>query len=112
MQATYSRTRAREGMHLQHQLMAAARQMGNVVVGAESMKIGGYWRIVLTGDYRGFPDYHIFHDGRLLVRELKLGENTTLSEEQERWLERYRRAGVDADVWRGSRINEILEEIR
>jgi hypothetical protein len=62
----------------------------------------------------GFPDLTILGDRGLLFRELKT-EKGRISEEQQEWLDKFARAGIDAAVWRPSdwpqRISNELKGI-
>jgi hypothetical protein len=68
------------------------------------------------GSAAGYPDESLVGTRGFLLRELK-GTNGRVSTEQQRWLDRLRSAGVDADVWwpddlRSGRIQRELEAIR
>ena len=64
----------------------------------------------------GWPDEALCGDRGFLLRELK-GSTGRVSTAQREWLERLRKAGQDADVWRpedwrSGRIRRELEAIR
>lgn len=59
-----------------------------------------YWTWNSKHSPKGFPDIYLLHPvtGAVLVRELKMvGKKPTV--EQQRWLDGFTRAGVDAGVW-------------
>ena len=73
------------------------------------------WVTPIKGD-KGFPDCVLAGARGVLYRELK-AEKGRLSEEQNVWIARLRRAGADAAVWKPSdlatgRIQRELQEIR
>lgn len=62
---------------------------------------------------RGYPDLTLLYPGsppRLLVRELKVGKGR-VRPEQHTWLNGLRACGFDAEVWRESDWDEIVETL-
>ena len=60
----------------------------------------------------GFPDLTILGDNGLMFRELKV-ETGRVSDEQQEWLDKFTRAGIDAAVWRPSDWpDRITNELR
>lgn len=68
------------------------------------------WLVYHTHDSRrsvaGFPDLVLIRGDTLIVAELKVGKNTTTSD-QEKWLSAFRECGVRAEVWRPEDWPEI-----
>lgn len=58
----------------------------------------------------GFPDTHLLKKSRQIVAELKTAKGK-LSPAQKKWVNAYRRAGVEAYVWRPSDWPEIRRRL-
>ena len=59
----------------------------------------------------GFPDLVFRRAGRIIVAELKVGDNTP-TEEQEEWLADFRAAGIPTFVWTPASWPEIVEVLK
>ena len=72
------------------------------------------WRVYHTHDSRrsvdGFPDLVLLKGKRIIVAELKVGENTTTAD-QDAWLYAFHEAGVQACVWYPSNWPVIEREL-
>jgi VRR-NUC domain-containing protein len=73
------------------------------------------WHHYHTCDSRrspeGFPDLVLARRPRLLFRELKT-ESGNVTKAQEFWLNLLRLCGQDAEVWRPSDFDRIVQELR
>jgi hypothetical protein len=67
----------------------------------------GRWRTAVAADAKGYPDLTMARDDRLVVAELK-GAKGRLRPEQERWIERLGRTGVEVYVWKPADWDEIV----
>lgn len=85
---------------LQRSVIEAARWQGWLVHHCRPARHqSGRWATPIQGA-PGFPDLCMVHpSGRLLVRELKSARGP-VGTEQWAWLNAFRAAGIDADVWR------------
>ena len=70
------------------------------------------WEYYHTYDSRrsnpGFPDVVMLRGERLIVAELKMQKKHP-SDDQKRWLEKFKLTGVEVYLWRPSDIREIEE---
>ena len=57
------------------------------------------WRTAVSGDGKGFPDLILLRGNRMIVAELKVGNNTA-TPEQEAWIDAFAEVpGVLAFIW-------------
>jgi len=59
-------------------------------------------RQLKMGTAKGFPDYLIIVNGKLIAIEMKRTKNSVTSPEQKKWLEQLNEAGVPAQVCFGA----------
>ena len=74
-----------------------------------AMNRRGKWATPVQGDGEGFPDLVLVRRGRLVVAELKIG-NEKPTVEQEAWLAAFKAVGAEVYVWRPADW-KVMEEI-
>jgi hypothetical protein len=94
-------TRAMKEAELQDAVIELAQRLGYLTAHFRPAQTERGWRTSVQGDGAGFPDVVLIRprDGRILVRELKVGGGKA-DERQLMWLSGFNGCGVDARVWR------------
>ena len=95
-------------------VIAMADENGYLVVHFRpAMLQSGKWVTAMSGD-RGFPDLCMARDTgtpRVIVAELKVGRNKPTAAQQS-WLDAFRRAGVEAYLWRDTDLGLIERTLK
>lgn len=71
----------------------------------------GRWRTPVAGDGAGFPDLVLLRGHRVIIAELK-AEGRYPGPEQRAWLDAWRAAGAEVNVWRPSDLDAIAQVLR
>lgn len=90
--------------HIKHTHIGNESQIGGrtgAIRGAQLKRIG---------QSKGFPDYLIIANNKLIAIEMKRGKGGKVSDEQRDWLDALAKAGVDSYIAHGA--NEAMEIVQ